>query len=140
MCLPPQIPQARPGWATLGQAWLGAAGLAGAGEACSGPARLGKVRQAWNGVVRLVSVAHGVVRYGRWGEATCGLATIGSVRYGRRGEFWQRPEGRGRAWFGTAGVFRIVGASRGEAGDARRGEVRHRMARGVRRGLAGTAG
>ena len=90
--------------------------MAGTGVTCSGPARLGKVRQAWNGVVRLVSVAHGVVRYGRWGKASCGLAR-----------------------YGLAGVFRIVGASRGEAGDARRGEVRHRMARGVRRGLAGMA-
>ena len=107
MCLPPQIPQVRPGWATLGQAWLGAAGLAGTGVACSGPARLGKVWQVWNGVVRLVSVAHGVVRYGRWGKASCGLAR-----------------------YGLAGVFRIVGASRGEAGQAalgaiRRGVVRH---------------
>jgi hypothetical protein len=79
MCLPPQMPQVRPGWATLGQAWLGVAGLAGTGVTCSGPARLGKVRQAWNGVVRLVSVAHGVVRYGRCGAFRLGRARPGKV-------------------------------------------------------------
>jgi hypothetical protein len=82
MCLPPQMPQVRPGWETLGQAWLGVAGLAGTGVACSGPARLGKVRQVRNVPARYGAVVSGPVRQRRWGKASCGLA-----RYGLAGAF-----------------------------------------------------